>query len=172
MSQLDIAVIDVEHADVPTKSGKGTYGQLTVTYKNERDGKIDGKKLFSFSNKDVYERLKVAGKGDRFAVTSAKNEKGFWEWVDIATQTGAPSAVATSAPAATSATGRGGPQYETADERAKRQVYIIKQSSIASAVELLKDKGAGPEDVIKCAQVFVDYVLGERVQDLDDDIPF
>ena len=170
MSQVNIEVIDVDYADVPKKKGKGTYGKLTVTHKTD-EGKIEAKACMDFATpKDVFARLRESKKGDTFAITREKDANGYWIWTGVDTQVST-----VGKPAAANSPSVGSyskPQYETADERAARQVYIIKQSSIASAVELLKHKDASPEQVIAAAQVFVDYVLGKRVQDLDDDIPF
>lgn len=164
--QFNIDIIDVERSEITRKDGKGTYDQLTVTYKKD-DGKVDAKKLMGFGNgKTVFERLSTAGKGERFSITAEKNDKGYWDWTDIGKQTEKapePQSKMSTVP------NRG---FETTEERQARQVYIIKQSSIASAVELLKDKEVSPEDVIKAAEVFVSYVLGTRVQDMTDDVPF
>lgn len=167
MSQINIDLIDAEFSDVPKKNGKGTYGQLTVTYKND-EGKVEAKKLLDFATpQDTFQKLRLAKKGDTFAITRVKNDNGFWEWTDISTQTAPVGKTAQVA-----APGFSKPSYETADERAAKQLYIIKQSSISSAVALLAGSGASSADVLKTAQEFVDYVLGERVEDLSDDIPF
>ena len=52
-----------------------------------------------------------------------------------------------------------GSNYETKEERAARQVYIIRQSSLATAVDLL-GQGASTDTVIETAKVFEAYVLG------------
>ena len=54
------------------------------------------------------------------------------------------------------------PQYETADERALRQVMIVRQSSLAQAVALLSANGGkknSPQDVISIAKVFENWVM-------------
>ena len=71
-----------------------------------------------------------------------------------------------------------GSNYETKEERAQRQVYIIRQSSISSAVELL-GTGAKTADVIATAKEFEAYVFAKEANptkevnfdDLEDDIP-
>jgi len=52
--------------------------------------------------------------------------------------------------------------YETAEERAKKQVYIIKQSSISNAIEIAKTDGIGLSvpGVLAIAQELTDWVLG------------
>lgn len=165
MSQVNIEVIDAEYADVPKKTGKGTYGQLTVTFKNE-EGKVEAKKLFDFAaSEELFMKLKVSKKGDTFAIVREKNDKGYWDWKDISTQT---------APVGKSVAGSSTytkPTYETPDERAQRQVYIIKQSSLGHALTYLAGKDVSTAEVMKIAQEFTDFVLGNRVQDMTDDIP-
>ena len=164
MSQVNIEVIDAEYADVPKKTGKGTYGQLTVTFKNE-EGKVEAKKLFDFAaSEELFMKLKVSKKGDTFAIVREKNDKGYWDWKEIATQT---------APVGKPASGGTytKPTYETPDERAQRQVYIIKQSSLGHALTYLDGKDVTPAEVMKLAQEFTDFVLSNRVQDTHDDVP-
>jgi len=71
--------------------------------------------------------------------------------------------------------------FETPEERAKKQVYIIKQSCIGYAIESLKTdkKNPTPDEVVTLAQFYVDYVMGtntdadKKLPDLgDDDIPY
>lgn len=163
MSQFNIEVIDVEYADIPKKNGKGTYGKLTVTHKTD-EGKVEAKAVMDFATpSEAFERLKKATKGDRFAVSREKDANGYWVWTGVDTQVAGPKAA--TAPAAR-------PSYETSEERAARQVYIIKQSSIASAVAFYQGKDVLPEKVLETAEKFKQYVLGEGVQHMEDDIPF
>lgn len=164
MSQVNIDVIDVDYADVPKKSGKGSYGQLTVTFKND-EGKVESKKIFDFNTpEETFQKLKLAKKGDTFAIMRQKNDKGYWDWIDLATQT-APRPVTNVTNTPTR------PSYETPEERAQRQVYIIRQSSISSAAELLVGQNADADEVIAMAKQFEAYVLGNPMADLEDDIP-
>lgn len=69
-----------------------------------------------------------------------------------------------------------GSNYETKEERAARQVYIIRQSSISSAIDLLKDSKPTVEGVLNVAKQFEEYIFSEKtgvdaINDLDDDIP-
>ena len=79
--------------------------------------------------------------------------------------------------------------YETPEERAKRQVLIVRQSSLSSAIELLKTDKKSPTvpEVLQVAKQFEAYVFGNddpfgleskepvnklpTVDDLEDDIP-
>lgn len=62
--------------------------------------------------------------------------------------------------------------YETPEERAKRQVMIVRQSSITAALKLFELGGSGgggfvPDEaqVITSAKIFEAYVLGEKHPD-------
>lgn len=168
-----IEIINVEREDKPSSNGKGTYGMLTVAYRS--NGKVAEKKVMSFTNPGVFKALEKANKGDSLEVTTVKNEKtGYWDWTAV-NQGGA--AVAQPAQQATRVTGS---NYETKEERALKQKYIVKQSSLSAAVAVLT-VGAktppAPDDVIALADKFVDYVFNTDAMDavadsLNDDIPY
>lgn len=171
---MDIKILNVSVEDnIPTKSGKGTYEKVIVTYSNLGNGKVEAKQLFPFStSKDLFERVKNLTTGQVYSVTTEKDEKGFWIWTDVERQDGERPMAATRGNT-TPASGR--PQYETADERAARQVYIIKQSSLSAAINLLKTEKniPSPEDVIAVAQTFTNWVLAKPgIEDMSDDIPY
>lgn len=170
--QFTIEILAVTAVTKPT--AKGSYVQLDVAYK--RDGKTEGKKIMSFTSKDVYNALKDATNGQVYTITSEKNEKsGYWDWVGASAGN-----ASTSAPKAVAA-GNAAPKstYETAEERAKKQVYIVRQSSISAAVELLKTekKQPTPEEVVEVARFFESYVFDSQksspvdITELEDDIP-
>lgn len=55
--------------------------------------------------------------------------------------------------------------YETPEERAKKQVYIVRQSSVNAAIALLKTDKRVPakEEIADTAQFFEAYVFGNDV---------
>jgi hypothetical protein len=159
-----ISIINVTHETVPT--AKGSYGKLDIAYKNDQ-GKTEGKKVVSFTNEAVFNILKVAKTGDAFNVVTEKDDNNYWQWTSVTPVTGGaapgqevarPVAGATASPKST---------YETPEERAKKQVYIVRQSSISSALEYSKSVKAlkTVEDVIKVAQQFEAFVFGEEYDD-------
>jgi hypothetical protein len=160
----NITIINTEVEEVVKPNTK--YKTLTVVYKDHsREGKVDSKKLLSFSaDKVVWDTLEKSKSGDHFNVEVEKDNKGYFQWIAIHRQTEVP--VETKAhPTPTK------PTYETPQERAQRQVYIVRQSSIASAVELIKDHGKQPDPmkVIEIAKLFEDYVLGNGIAGLTND---
>jgi hypothetical protein len=173
---FSIQVVQVDKQFKPTD--KGGYTQLEVAFKNLSTGKLESKKLMSFTKPEgVYKALVDAKQGDTFNITSNKNEKsGYWDWV-AATQ-GAPD-LPQQQPTKTTGMGNASPKstYETPEERAKKQVYIVRQSSISNAIELLSVGAKAPpklEDVLKVAQDFTDFVFQQQKEDvfnLPNDLP-
>lgn len=174
MSQISIEVVAVDREERPNKNGKGTYEMLTVTYKQNYMGKVtvNAKKLISFAaDKDVYAALRNAVKEDTFTIEQEK-EGDYWVWKTIARQ---------DTPLATSVATPGGTKvpvkstYETPEERAQKQIYIVRQSSLASAINLLAltKEPATKEKVLGLAKDFENYVFGEpfNIADTPDDIP-
>lgn len=159
MSNLQIKVVALEVVTVPT--AKGSYQTIDLTYRNVTfENKVETKKIMSFNHKDVFNTLKSAQAGDVYTVSRAKNDKGYWDWTAIA--------AGDAAPAATSASGGSGvtttpakSSFETAEERAKKQVYIVRQSSITAAIAVLKTDKKNPtvEEVINTAKEFEAYVF-------------
>lgn len=162
---MQVTVIDVAQETLSAKNGR-TFQQLVVSYKNDK-GMAQAKKLVSFANPDLFKAAKSWTKDQIINVKTVKNDKtGYWDWVGLEGET-----VAESKPTA-SATRVTGSNYETKEERAARQVYIIRQSSLATAVDLL-GQGVSTDTVIETAKVFETYVLGNTgsFEDLPDDIP-
>jgi hypothetical protein len=139
---------------------KGKYRAAIVNHKTA-DGKVDSKPIMSFTYKDVFATLSTAQQGDKFEVDSQKikNEKDgkeYWTWVAV-TPMGKSGEVTTNKVAQSVRS-----SYETPEERAARQVYIVRQSSISAAIalaEVNKAKGATVEEIIQVAKTFEDYVF-------------
>jgi hypothetical protein len=155
--QVKILNVDVENV----VKGKSRYSVATVAY--IFNGEARTQKIMSFANPDVFKKVPDLV-GQEVEVTVTKNDGGYNQWsaigdVGASAPVAAPSSGST-APPATRVTGS---NYETPAERAAKQVYIVKQSSINAAIALAghnKEKTT-PEDVVKNAQFFVDYVFGK-----------
>lgn len=151
-----------------------TYFTMEVNYKDEA-GKTQGKKLMSFAFPLVFNALKDAKQGDVFEITTKKNDKGYWDWTDVATSTSQEIGTSTAKPASAIATKS---SYETADERAVRQRLIVRQSSITAALGTLSvGAKAVDKDAVKAlAQEYTDWVFEHNAVDdvinLDDDVPY
>lgn len=155
---MDIQVIATSLED------KGKYSMLEVTYKSE--GQTKAKKLMSFgAGANAFATLKAAQNGEVFQVTSQKNDKGFWDWINV-TKGGS----ATASVGGTSVAASPSPRstYETPEERAHRQILIVRQSSVSSAIEYLKLNGKktpNVNDVLEAARAFEDFVFGHAASD-------
>jgi hypothetical protein len=162
-----------------------------VTFKNRSfQDKVESKKHMDFVNKDVFEALKNAKKGEEFTITREKDKDGkYWQWVGITSSESGGSSGGNPSNAASKGTPAPRSTYETPEERAKKQVYIVRQSSISSAIEYLNGTGAikksTAQDVLLCAKEFEAYVFGVNEnklggpeslppapEDLDMDVPY
>jgi hypothetical protein len=110
--------------------------------------------------------LATAQPGTTYEVSVVKNDKGYNDWVSMQPAGTAPTALVQvagptgSPPAKAGAVGR--TPYETPEERAQRQIYIVRQSSIANAVSALAVGSKSPlaaDSVIKLAKEFEGYVF-------------
>lgn len=138
---------------------KGKYNQLTIDYVDVGSGKEHTYKLMSFVNKDAYLLLKSAKVGDVFFVVTNKNDKGYWQWDQVSREAMQPKA--NTSPRST---------YETPEERAQKQIYIVRQSSLTNAIALLGSK-AKVDHVISVARQFEQYVFGLDERESFDDLP-
>lgn len=169
-----IELVNITKNQMTSKNGK-SYNQLVVAYRS--NGKISEKKLIPFENPDVFKYIEKMNTGDTAEVTTVKNDKGYWDWTAI--NEGGKQEVATQQSSGT--TNRvTGSNYETKEERAIRQRYIIRQSSISSAVDSLavgSKSSLNPDDVIALARKYEAYVfeqpnLAELTDALENDVPY
>ena len=176
--QIQIQFIDVSVED------KGKYKMAEVTFKDLAKGQTSSKKLMSFNNPTVYKTLVDAKKGEVYSIEMQKNDKGYWDWTAASIANSVSTAGGGSPEPATGGKVFTSPKstYETPEERAKKQVYIVRQSSISAAVDTLKTdkKNPTPAEVITVAKEYEAYVFGYDVEppkltDLpvmdDEDIP-
>jgi len=117
----------------------------------------------SFANPGVYDTIKKLNGGETIDVEFVKDDKYFnWATVKVADTGGqiVPGNTESKPVQVRS-------NYETPEERARKQVYIIKQSSLANAIEFT---GSGTIDdvpaVLRVAQEFVDWVMEDQKDDL------
>lgn len=193
---MQIQIINIAQTQAMTKANK-PYTVVEATFKNLTfQGKVEAKKIMPFGeNSNAHKALINAQNGDVFDVQVVKNSAGYNDWVEVTPgvagqETSAPKdpnagyaqpartgpvAGATPAPARTST-------YETPEERAKKQVYIVRQSSLSAAIATL---GAGaksalkPSDVIAVAKEYEAFVFDTKADpvdsgfdNMDDDIPY
>lgn len=141
---------------------RGSYQELEVVYKNlSFQGKVESKKIMSFgAAADTFKVLAEASSNSVWEIDVVKNDKGYNDWVK-ATASGATSA--DTAVATTKGTLAPKSTYETPEERAQRQVLIVRQSSVSSAVAALTAGAKTPpksSDVVTYARDLEAYVFG------------
>lgn len=139
------------------EKGRTKYQIANVTYTFNGNNKTT--KIMSFANPQVFKDVQSFSPGTELVVETTKNGQGYDQWSKVSVAgAAAPASSAGSAPQARST-------YETPEERKIKQLYIIKQSSISTAVSTLS-VGAkvppSPEEVLKLAQVYVDFVYGNE----------
>lgn len=179
--------IQIQFIDVSVED-KGKYKMAEVTFKDIAKGQTSSKKLMSFNNPAVYKTLVDAKKGEVYSIEMQKNDKGYWDWIAATTSNGVDTGTDGSPEAVTKATGSTGftspkSTYETPEERAKKQVYIVRQSSINAAINALKTDKKVPSvtEVLELARQYEAFVFGTEVEppkladlptfDDDEDIP-
>lgn len=162
---MKIQVLSIEVNSATSKAGK-PYEQVVVAYKDlDNGGKVASKTIMPFGfQKDTFVTLKGAKPVEVFDVEVQKNEAGYNDWIKAtrgsATAQTATSAGATPVVGSPQVPAKGG--WETPAERAQRQVYIIRQSSLSTAVAALQVGRKGviePEEVIKYARQLENYVF-------------
>ena len=165
--KVKILDVNIEHV----VKGKSRYSKATVAY--SYDGQARTQNIMSFTNPAVFAKVQEKV-GQEVEVTVGKNDAGYNEWRAVEeVGTAAPvTAAGLSSLAPTRVTGS---NYETPVERAAKQVYIVKQSSISAAVSLAasnKEKATAAE-IIATAQQFVDWVFDKdnSIESLQSDVP-
>lgn len=189
--QIQIQLLSVAVETKPT--AKGSYQQLEVAYKDlSNQGKVSSKKIMSFSNKKVFDSLSIAKPASTFEISMVKNDKGYWDWTDVKRTEGVASVTVQSSQqsgqnntSSTASVSKGG--WETPEERAKKQIYIVRQSSISAAVNALSVGVKTPPkavEVIEYARELEAYVFESdkaqavvskdvgSIETIDEDIPF
>lgn len=177
---MDIKIIAVEQVTKTGKTGK-PYQVLEATFKNLTFNKTETKVIMSFgSQKSAYEMLSLAQSGEEYSVQVQKNDAGYNDWISVTKGAGTNQGAQQAPQAAAAAPVRGAAQgsatpvkssstYATAEERAKIQIYIVRQSSLSAAINTLAAKpgtALNPEDVIKVARQYEDFVFGTEPEDV------
>jgi len=177
-----INIIDVGAPNTHAAKNGRSYQSLEVTYKDEQ-AQTKTKKLMSFSNPSVFNHIKGLNKGDAVNITTTKDDAGYWQWTAIGGN--AQASDSSSKPAAAGVNRTTGSNYETKEERAARQVYIVRQSSISAAISALTvgaKSSPTSSDILKLAKEFESYVFAKEepktasnipeLDDLNSDIPY
>ena len=168
--QINITVLACTKSSAISKASK-PYQLYEVAYKNNSfQGKVESVKINQYSA--VYSAVSGFKAGDSYDITKEK-EGDFWQWTKVVALP--PGSVAPDisaqgsinySPAFNQGKGNNTVQvkstYETSEERAIKQRYIIKQSSLSGAINLLTVGAKSPpaiEAVLALANQLVAYVM-------------
>lgn len=154
---VSIIAVDIEVG----KPGAKGWSKATVLY--NVNGEQKRQNIMSFINPAVYKAVQQHI-GETVEVSITKNAKGYDEWAAVSPVSGTASvAGATTVNSSGPPTRVTGSNYETPVERAKRQVLIVRQSSLSAAQDFLKNKGEPYDfdDLTNTAQQLVDWVFDE-----------
>lgn len=156
-------LITVKNVDI---ENKGKYSQAVVTYLDK--GQEKTRNVVSFGDSaDAYHELKNAKDGDSFNIELKKDGK-YWNWVGAERSSGSTHIMENDAKNnKNNAPHYSYPDRESRDERERRQVYIVRQSSISSALEWFKmnEKQPSIDDVIEVARAFEAFVFEPKEKD-------
>lgn len=151
-----------------SQSPGNKYQIAEVVYKDDR-GETKTKKLMSFANPATYATMKDAKQGESYVITQVKNDKGYLDWTSATKTDGSDAAAAPKAASFTSTKS----SYETTEERARRQVLIVKQSSLDRAIQFVTlERQVEPskepliDDVLERAQQFTDWIFDNEVDNV------
>ena len=177
--QIKVNVINITETPKTNKIGK-PYQELEIIYKDD-SGKANTKKLMSFNQPEVYKAFVKASAGSVLTVESQKQGE-YWVWVEIV-QAGSVSP-SVGAVATTVTPVKATSNYESQEERAVKQRYIVRQSSLSNAIAALSVGSKTPhssEEIIDLAKEFEAYVFSVEspklldvrdLSDMDSDIPY
>lgn len=150
-------------------NGPRKYKKAEVTYTWQ--GNNRKQTVMSFSNPDVFktlESLKFPASVDvELTKVAGSDGKEYTNWAKVSLASAASAPAAAESKTVTKFTSN----YETPEERAKRQLMIVRQSSISNAIEYFKGVADGDDipptvdKVLELAQTFVDFVYGNGEQE-------
>jgi hypothetical protein len=159
-------VISVNLSQSIKKAAGGTYEGWELVYRtDDNQVKTVAKPVQGLKfNPALAEGLRGLKPGDPFVMVMEKNGQ-YWEVKEVSKGSPKPAEPSShvAAPASTASTGRAS-TYETAEERAKKQVFIIRQSSLSNALAYfaLGKKAVSLDEVLDVATALEEYVLNGR----------
>ncbi len=159
-----VGPVEDREAKTENKFGKKSKYQV-VTVNFLANGRASKTMIMSFAKNDVFNTLLNANEGQEFEVLTKEDGKyTVWDTVTpvaavsegYAALVGTPGGITT--PKAAGST-KFQSTYETPEERAKKQVYIVRQSSLANAIAACKANELDVEELIIIAKKFEAYVF-------------
>jgi hypothetical protein len=175
MKTITGKILSIEIGVAVNKRDGGTYQGWRLVYRNS-EGKTEeiAKPMAGLKYQPALgEALKKLAAGDEFTAEMEKNASNYWEVISVRKGSEMPSEAAgtTVQPAAKKEykTDKSG-NWETTEERAARQVMIVRQSSLGHSVALFtgchkEGDRITSKDVLKMAETFEAWVLRKPAED-------
>ena len=158
---MRIVVISVGAVEEANK-GTSSWEQFTLKYSGNQGEK---EKIVRSFETGVYKALQEVKPGDNVEIKVVKDGK-YWKWTEaqvVAAETAAAENSGTTARAGSTKAKVG--DWETSEERAKKQVYIVRQSSITAALSYFGLRGEQPTlaQILEVAATFERHVFDKNV---------
>jgi hypothetical protein len=168
MKTIGGKILSIEIGVPVRKQDGGTYDGYQIVY-NGMDGKVAtlAKHMNSLKFQPaLHEALKGLKAGDIFTGEIEKGDKGFWEVLSVRKETELPSEQAGRGESVASPKKeyKSDKSWETAEERAAKQRFIIRQSTLAQAVALVVAGKIEEKSVLKAAEKFEAWVMRQEPQ--------
>lgn len=171
-----IQILSVNEIPAVAKNGK-PYSKIDVAYKDlSYNGAVKGKTIMPFGDQQKAAKvLANAQPGETYEIQTNKNAQGYIDWLDAVKSDGAakdrPIPAASTGPVSNRSS-----SFETPEERQKRQIFIVRQSSISNAVASLTPGAKAPlkaSDVLDLAKQYEQWVFGiETAEAVLDGVEF
>jgi hypothetical protein len=171
MPVFNMTVVQVAPKSATSKAGK-PYRLVEIAYKNHSwQDKLEEAKINQYSS--VFSKVAEMQAGQTYNVTKEKDASGYYQWLSVERASGTPPVADSFTPpvqgkAIGALASTGNPvrsTYETPEERARKQVLIVKQSSLKEAREFHSVGAKAPpalSEVLATAQKMTDWVFEEK----------
>lgn len=149
--EIDVNVMKADNS--------GTYKGWRLSYQTP-EGKVEqiAKPMAGLKYQPALKaQIDVLGAGDEITIEMEKSDKGYWEILSIRKGMDMPAEKqGASVPQKQYKTDK---QYETAEERQNKQVYIVRQTCLDRAVELAIADKVKVDGLLKAAEKFEAWVM-------------
>lgn len=164
---------------ITSKQGKfKPYKLYDLEFIDQESGREKKRQMIEFNSGAAFQKLADSELGSTWEVsTKPAKDPQYTDWVDatpVASEEPVEAAKAagkgkTTTPAAAPFKST----YETPEERARKQVYIVRQSSLTNAISILgfqctNGQAMNTSSVIAVAKELEAYVFGTQVSDSDE----
>lgn len=157
-------IVYVSEPKEETGKGNNTYHKIEVIYKLDGDKTPRTQIIMSFVNPGVFKDIQDFDAGDPIWVERAKNAAGYWQWNKVSKEP--LESEGNDSPAPKASKGREekggkvvGSNYETPQERGRKQVFIVRQSSFDRAMD-----SRGDLDPTKKTDLAKIFTLAENIE--------